>query len=73
MITYFKRRAARAHLLAVEAGKVCLFCDSTNVDARDAAIHCRTCGTVVGRELLGRSVSEKELNELNELDITGRF
>ncbi len=69
VFTWLKRRNARKTLHAIEKGRMCLHCDSSNVTLEETGgVLCGDCGQRTSAALLRSEIDEHDFNALTRPD-----
>jgi len=64
-----RRVVARARLLAIESGRMCIACSSTEVSEMKGVVRCQRCGYQSDLRAIGQaSLSEAEIRNLTSPD-----
>ena len=64
-----RRVAARARLLAIESGRMCIACGTTDVSEMNGVVRCLRCGYQSDLRVIGKSsLSEAEIRNLTAPD-----
>jgi len=69
LLWWRRRVVARGRLLAIESGRMCIACSSTEVSEMKGVVRCQRCGYQSDLRAIGQaSLSEAEIRNLTSPD-----